>query len=71
EDEVTVDIAISNLKLTADISKRIIRKAVRCIPDKRDCQCASALKNAILTDPALIPSSTKKDLSLLIRKYIQ
>jgi len=71
EEEVTVDIAISNLKLTSDISKRIIRKAVRCIPDKRDCQCASALKNAILTDPALIPSATKKDLSLLIRKYIQ
>jgi len=70
EEEVTVDIAISNLKLTADISKRIIRKAVGRIPDRRDCQCASALKNAILTDPALISPKAKKDLSLLIRKYI-
>ena len=71
EEEVTVDIAISNLRLTADISKRIIKRAVRCIPDKRVCQCASALRNAILTDPALIPPKTKKDLSLLIRKYVQ
>jgi len=70
EEEVTVDIAISNLKLTADISKRIIRKAVGRIPDRRDCQCASALKNAILTDPALISPKAKNDLSLLIRKYI-
>lgn len=71
EEEVTVDIAISNLKLTADISKRIIKKAVGRIPDRRDCQCASALQNAILTDPALISPKIKKDLSLLIRKYVR
>lgn len=71
EDEVTVDIAISNLKLTSDISKRIIKKSIERIPHERDCQCASALRNAILTDPALIPPKTKEDLALLIRKYIQ
>jgi 5'-methylthioadenosine phosphorylase len=71
EDEVTVDIAISNLKLTSDISKRIIKRSIERIPYKRDCQCASALRNAILTDPALIPPKTKEDLALLIRKYIQ
>ena len=71
EDEVTVDIAISNLKLTSDISKRIIKRSIESIPSKRDCQCASALRNAILTDPGLIPPKTKEDLALLIRKYIQ
>lgn len=71
EEEVTVDIAMSNLKLTSDISKRIIRKSIKYIPDKRDCQCSSALQNAILTDPKLISSKTKKDLAPLIRKYIQ
>ena len=71
EEEVTVDIAISNLKLTSDISKRIIKRSIEHIPYKRDCQCASALRNAILTDPALIPPKTKEDLALLIRKYIQ
>jgi 5'-methylthioadenosine phosphorylase len=71
EDEVTVDIAISNLKLTSDISNRIIKRSIERIPDKRYCQCASALQNAILTEPGLIPPKTKEDLALLIRKYIQ
>jgi 5'-methylthioadenosine phosphorylase len=70
EEEVTIEIAVGNLKRSADMSKRIIRRAARYIPDKRDCQCASALQNAILTDPKLIPLKTKKDLALLIGKYI-
>jgi 5'-methylthioadenosine phosphorylase len=71
EEEVTVEMAIANLTLTADISKRVIRRAIQHIPDKRDCQCADALRNAILTDPGLIPPKKKEELSLLTRKYLQ
>jgi 5'-methylthioadenosine phosphorylase len=70
EEEVTIEIAVANLKRTADMSKRIIRRAARCIPNKRDCQCANALQNAIMTDPKLIPPKTKKELALIIGKYI-
>jgi len=67
---VTIEIAIANLNRTADMAKRIVRRAASRIPNKRECQCASALQNAILTDPKLIPPKTKKDLALLIGKYI-
>ena len=39
-------------------------------PEKRDCDCASALKTAIVTAPELIPAEQKKKLNLLIGKYI-
>ena len=71
EEAVTIEIAVANLNRTADMAKRIVRRAASRIPNKRECQCASALQNAILTDPKLIPPKTKKDLALLIRKYIQ
>jgi len=40
------------------------------MPEKRHCECASALKTAIVTDPKLIPAEQKKKLGLLIKKYL-
>jgi len=70
-DKVTIDMVISNLQRNVDTAKNIMRLAANRIPDKRDCVCATALENAILTDPSLIPPERKKDLSLLIDKYVQ
>lgn len=70
EEEVTIEIAVANLNRTADIAKRIVRRATAHIPNERECHCAQALNNAILTDPELISQQTKRDLELLIGKYI-
>jgi 5'-methylthioadenosine phosphorylase len=40
------------------------------IPKKRDCACASALRYAIVTGSKDIPKEKKKELGLLIDKYI-
>ncbi|GAH63796.1 unnamed protein product, partial [marine sediment metagenome] len=40
------------------------------IPEKRDCECATALKGAILTAPEAIPAEQKQKLNLIIGKYI-
>ena len=40
------------------------------MPAKKGCRCSEALKNAIMTKPELIPDKTKKDLELIIGKYI-
>lgn len=68
---VTIEMVVQNLQKNVDVAKRIIRLAAGHINDKRDCLCASALKNAIITAPELIPEPKKKELNLLIGKYLQ
>jgi 5'-methylthioadenosine phosphorylase len=70
-ESVTAEIIIRILKQNIAIAKNIIRLALSAIPEKRDCECATALKTAIVTSPDLIPARQKKDLDLLIGKYIR
>jgi len=70
EDSVTIDMALANLLRNADTAKRIIGLVASRIPEERECGCPEALKNAIITAPEKIPERMKKDLDLLIGKYI-
>jgi 5'-methylthioadenosine phosphorylase len=67
---VSVDVILNILHQNTDTAKKIIKLAVARIPEKRDCQCATALKTVFVTDPALMPAEQKKKLSLLIGKYL-
>ena len=71
EESVTIEIALANLARSADIAKKIINIAAARIPEGRECGCTEALKNAIITDPEKIPERMKKELDLLIGKYIR
>ena len=68
---VTVEVILGILRRNADTARKIIKLAVGRIPAKRDCECATALKTAIVTAPELIPPAQKKKLDLLIGKYIK
>jgi 5'-methylthioadenosine phosphorylase len=70
EDSVTINMALANLMLNADTAKKIIGLVAARIPEKRECDCAKALENAIITAPEKIPVRIKEDLELLIGKYI-
>lgn len=71
EESVTIEMAIANLQRNVDTAKRIIGISATRIPEKRECSCATALKDAIITDPAKIPRGTKNDLKLIIGKYVK
>ena len=68
---VTAEIILNQLRQNIDTAKRIIKLAVGKIPERRDCNCATALKTAILTAPELMPEEQKKKLDLLIGKYLR
>jgi 5'-methylthioadenosine phosphorylase len=68
---VTVEVILKILRENIDTARQIIKIAVKHITTARDCECATALKMAIVTDPAKIPAATKQKLNLLIGKYIQ
>jgi 5'-methylthioadenosine phosphorylase len=70
EEPVSVTAILKILQQNIDLSKKIIKLAVSRLPDRQGCQCATALKTAIVTDPEHIPPQQKKKLGLLIGKYI-
>jgi len=67
---ITIDVIISTMLHNIDNAKKIIKLAVSRIPDKRNCECATALKMAIITAPSAIPAGQKEKLGLIIGKYI-
>ncbi len=70
-DSVTIDIVIQNLNRNIENAKKAIARLIKTIPEVRDCACKDALKYAIITDRKLIPEKTKKDLKIIIGKYIK
>ena len=71
ESVVTVDMIIQNLNKNVKMVKDLIRNVVPLIPKERNCFCADALKNAIVTRADLIPQKRKKELKPIIGKYIE
>lgn len=67
---VSVDVILKILRQNMDISKQIIKLAVGKIGGKRNCACASALKNAIVTDTRLIPREQKDKLGPIIAEWL-
>ncbi|HHT9117948.1 MAG TPA: S-methyl-5'-thioadenosine phosphorylase [Candidatus Hypogeohydataceae bacterium YC38] len=70
EEEVTAQMVIDNLKKNVETAKKIIKVAIPELPKVRQCKCATALENAIVTRPDVIPAKKKKELELIIGKYL-
>lgn len=70
-ESVTTEMILANLQKGVDTAKEILKLTIPSIPRRRDCACATALKDAIATSPTHIPEKTKEDLALLIKKYIK
>jgi 5'-methylthioadenosine phosphorylase len=71
EEAVTLEMVISNLNKNAETAKRILKVAIPKIERKRNCECATAVQNAIVTQKNLIPDTTKKKLDVIFGKYIR
>jgi 5'-methylthioadenosine phosphorylase len=70
-DSVTVEMVIGNLVQNAQTAQRIITGAVERLPFERTCECARALKYALITRPDAIPEQARKELAPLVGKYLQ
>ena len=69
-ESVTASQIIAMLVQNAENAQRVLREAVRAMPEERHCKCAGALKHALVTDMKLVPKATKKKLDAIIGKYI-
>ena len=68
---VNVELIIQYLKKNAEVAKKIISKTISMIPDDRHCDCAMALKSAMITRSEIVPKETLEKLDLLLGKYLK
>ena len=69
-DAVTVDMVVANLVQNAKTAQQVIAGAVSALPFDRTCECATALKHAVITRPEAIPAETRERLAPLVDKYL-
>jgi 5'-methylthioadenosine phosphorylase len=70
-ESVTVDMIIQNLNKNVEDAKRILSAVIKNIKPERNCACKDALKYAIITNKKVILNKIKKDLDIIIGKYIK
>jgi 5'-methylthioadenosine phosphorylase len=72
-DSVTAEYVIGNLGRNAATAKAVLRAAVRRLPEgtPRECECAHALRSALVTPAPLVPENVKKDLAPIIARYVK
>lgn len=69
-ESVTIEMIINNLNKNIANAKRILSLVIKNISGQAACRCPEALKYAILTDKKVIPAKVKKDLDIIIGKYV-
>jgi 5'-methylthioadenosine phosphorylase len=69
-DQVTVEMIVANLTQNAKMAQQVIANAVGALPFDRTCECATALKYAIITRPEAVPAETRRELAPIVGKYL-
>lgn len=75
--DVTIEMVLDNLMKNVEHAKQMIKTVISQIQNTygivdtaRQCPCATALKDGIITSPELIPHTVKERLKLLIDEYL-
>ncbi|HOX54423.1 MAG TPA: S-methyl-5'-thioadenosine phosphorylase [Candidatus Omnitrophota bacterium] len=71
EEDVSIDMVIQNLQKNIENAKKILQLTIPRLDKPRTCECKDAMKFAVVTAKDMIPAKVKKDLSLIIGKYIK
>ena len=70
-EDVTVEMIVANLNRNAATSKDVLRRVIPGVPEMRECPCASALQDSIITSPELITAEIKEKMRPITGKYLQ
>ena len=71
EETVTVEAVIRNLVANTQVAEKAILNLIPKVSDVRDCNCSRALAGAVITQPEAIPEKVKRELHLLITRYLR
>ena len=70
EEPVTVGVLLGYLEKNSGNAQNVIKEVLKILPDEFDCPCQHALQDAIITQPDVIPETTKEKLKVVIGKYL-
>ena len=70
EESVTVEAILAVIGKNVEAARNIIKEAVKTVGGERKCSCATASQYAVITERSLIPEETKKNLNVIIGKYL-
>ncbi|RME76766.1 MAG: S-methyl-5'-thioadenosine phosphorylase [Planctomycetota bacterium] len=71
-EEVSVEAVIEVLRANIERAKRLVARAVASLATLSCSRgCRTALENAIMTDPRVIPESTRRRLEVIAGRYLQ
>ena len=68
-EDVTVEMIIGNLLKNVAASKELLRTIIPRLDGDRDCACSSALADALVTAPDLVPEEVKRRLEPITGRY--
>ena len=68
--DVEIEQVLAVLQNNVKLARRTIGGAVAALTEQRNCGCASALRDAIITDRRLIPRKLRQELKPIIGKYL-
>ena len=71
EESVSVELIVANLVKNVASAQAVVKDLVTLIPAERECVCASALRDAIITSPDRIPEAARSRLSPIVGKYLE
>ncbi|RLE00348.1 MAG: S-methyl-5'-thioadenosine phosphorylase, partial [Bacteroidetes bacterium] len=72
EEDVSVEMVMNIISKNTDYVKDALSYLTQNPPrEERACSCQSALESALITNPVVIPKSTRKKLGLLVSKYLE
>jgi 5'-methylthioadenosine phosphorylase len=67
---VEIEQVLTVLRQNVELAQKTIRRALASLGQSRACRCASALKDAIITEKSRIPRKLRADLRPIIGKYL-
>lgn len=68
--DVEIEHVLTVLRQNAELAQRTIRRAAGLLGKERPCACASALKDAMITERARVPRKLRLELKPIIGKYL-
>ena len=68
--DVKIEQVMAIIQKNVRLAQQVIRKAIAYFPKERSCACATSLKDAIVTERGRIPEKSRKDLEIIIGKYL-
>ena len=67
---VTVEVIVGHLEANVAVAKKTLSDLVAALPDRRECECGSALSSAIITSRDKISARTRTRLGPIIDKSL-